>query len=159
MFCMISCCDSMYNFPFGFQRITSPQQGFKPVKRCFSAAAPAHRSTSVGLSRKCFGKRSLLSKFDAACLRLVPDTDAEIMNRRQTKKGPVGNHTYQIEQTSMHSTIRFTNNLEFPGILLTVASNDPRKFKGRWKSQIVPIHPYIFPLIFSTTFISINSSI
>ncbi|MBP3773670.1 MAG: hypothetical protein J6I53_13450 [Treponema sp.] len=49
--------------------------------------------------------------------------------------------------------------LEFPGILLTVASNDPRKFKGRWKSQIVPIHPYIFPLIFSTTFISINSSI
>ena len=23
--------------------------------------------------------------------------------------------------------------LEFPGILLTVASNDPRKFKGRWK--------------------------
>ena len=50
-------------------------------------------------------------------------------------------------------------NLEFPGILLTVASNDPRKFKGRWKSQIVPIHPYIFPLIFSTTFISINSSI
>ena len=50
-------------------------------------------------------------------------------------------------------------NLELSGILLTVASNDPRKFKGRWKSQIVPIHSYIFPLIFSTTFISINSSI
>jgi len=57
------------------------------------------------------------------------------------------------------SRIQAILNLEFPGILLTVASNDPRKFKGRWKSQIVPIHPYIFPLIFSTTFISINSSI
>ena len=72
---------------------------------------------------------------------IVCDEDNNVVYQAKEKKGKEG------------------VKLEFPGILLTVASNDPRKFKGRWKSQIVPIHPYIFLLIFSTTFISINSSI
>ena len=47
-----------------------------------------------------------------------------------------------IEKVQGDYIFFLSDDLEFPGILLTVASNDPGKFKGRWKSQIVPFQEY-----------------